>query len=369
LKIIVIGPLYPFRGGISHHNSSLINSLKNNGHDVLAISYLRQYPKILYPGKDDKEPGGDVFNIDSKNFIDSLNPLTWIKCVKTIQEYKPDKVILHWWTTFWSFFYLFLFFKLRQRNFKIIGIVHNVYPHETKAIDYFLSKVVLKQFNKLIFHSKTEMKKAEIFVPVEKIHQYPHPVYDFLSKETLQKEFAKKKLGIDEKTFVILMFGIIRKYKGLNILLDSFHKLSADSEIKRKTKLVIAGEFWDDINEYKDIISKLNLTEHIKIINEYIQNEDIPVYFSSADLFVAPYISGTQSGAVKLALAYNIPILTTDVIGEENIGYENQWRIVKSNNADAFYFGMKEIIKNDRLKLVNTEKLPTWKHLVELILE
>jgi len=331
VKIAVIGPIPPYRGGISHHNSNLIDALLSADNKVLSITFSRLYPKILYPGKDDKDLT-QTTSLISEPIIDMLNPFSWYRCFQRIAEFNPDIVIFHWWTTYFVFFYYFISLLLERKNYQKVCITHNLFPHDSKWFDSLLTKLALRNFDKFIFHSKNEELKFQKLFPQKEHEYFPHPLYDNYLSKRIEKDDAKKKLNISNNKIVILMFGIIRPYKGLNYLLLAMEKLIKDHH---NFHLLIAGEFWEPITEYNVRINQLCISDYVTIHNKYIPEEEVSVYFSAADIFVAPYVAGTQSGALKIALSYDIPIVATSIISDENKNDNANWIVVPPRDSEA----------------------------------
>jgi len=353
MKIVVIGPVPPYRGGISHHNSNLIEAISTKDNDILSITFSRLYPKFLYPGKDDKDVTQST-TIDSEPIIDMLNPFSWYRCFQRIAEFNPDKVIFHWWTTYFVFFYYFISLLLERKNYHKVCITHNLFPHDSKWFDSLLTKLALRNFDKFIFHSKNEELKFQKLFPQKEHEYFPHPLYDNHLSNRIEKDDAKKKLGISTKKIVILMFGIIRPYKGLNYLILAMEKLI---KVQNNYHLLIAGEFWEPITEYNVRINELGISEYVTIHNKYIPEEEVSVYFSATDIFVAPYVGGTQSGALKIALSYDIPIVATSIISDEKENDNANWIVVPPRDSEALGKAINSI------QLLNTsiqKKYSTW---------
>lgn len=362
MKIVVVGPVFPYRGGISHHNSSLILALQSLGHNVLSISYKRQYPKFLYPGKSDKDPSLVKMSVDALFIIDPTNPFSWKKAVNEIEKFKPDKVVFHWWSSFWAPTYFYLLGILSKRKYCTVCIVHNVFPHEKRFFDEFLAKLILKIFSNLIVHSLSEQEKIVKLGIQTEVSYIPHPIYDTLASNVkIDKTEAKTKLGLPLDKTLILMFGIVRKYKGLSVLLDSI-KILIENEHK-EIHLLVAGEFWEPEEQYCQKIQEYKIDQYVTIQNRYIPNEEIPIIFSAADVFVAPYTGGTQSGSIKLAMAYDLPIISTTIVADEN-SYLYNWKKVSPGDC----VDLAESIRNYAFIASYTHgEDKTWVKLAELI--
>ncbi|MBU4444921.1 glycosyltransferase [bacterium] len=309
LKIDLIGPSYPFRGGISHYTTLLYKNLKKK-YDTNFYSFKRQYPNFLFPGKTDKDYSNFALkDDDTQPMLDSLNPFTWIRVAYKIIKDKPDITIIPWWIIFWAphFLTIILILKLFS-NTKILFICHNVVEHESGLLKKLLSKMVLAKGDFFIVHSNEEKERLKELIGDRNIRETFHPTYEEFNSEEITKQKAKENIGIDDER-VILFFGFVREYKGLKYLLEAMPNVLKSV----KVKLLIAGEFWDDKQNYIDLIGKLDINANVKIIDEYIPNEEIPSYFYASDIVILPYTSVTGSGLVQLAYGFNKPVVVSNI--------------------------------------------------------
>lgn len=309
MKIDLIGPSYPFRGGLSHYTTLLFKNLKKK-HRTHFYSFKRQYPKFLFPGKTDKDYSDFTLKDDeTQSVLDSMNPFTWIKTAYKIIEDKPDITIIPWWVVFWAphFLTIILILKLFS-NTKILFICHNVVEHESGLLKKLLSKMALAKGDFFIVHSNEEKERLKNLIGDRNIKETFHPTYEEFNSEEITKQKAKENIGIDDER-VILFFGFVREYKGLKYLLEAMPNVLKSV----KVKLLIAGEFWDDKQNYIDLIDKLDINDNVKIIDEYIPNEEIPSYFYASDIVILPYTSVTGSGLVQLAYGFNKPVVVSNI--------------------------------------------------------
>ena len=309
MKIDLIGPSYPFRGGLSHYTTLFFKNLKKK-HRTNFYSFKRQYPKFLFPGKTDKDYSNFTIKDDeTQPVLDSMNPLTWIKTAYKIIKDKPDITIIPWWVVFWAPHFLTIILVLKLfSNTKILFICHNVVEHESGLLKKLLSKMVLAMGDFFIVHSNEEKERLKNLIGDRKIKETFHPTYEEFNSEEITKQKAKENIGIDDER-VILFFGFVREYKGLKYLLEAM----PDVLKSVKVKLLIAGEFWDDKQDYIDLIDNLNINDNVKIKDEYIPNEEIPSYFYASDIVVLPYTSVTGSGLVQLAYGFNKPVVVSNI--------------------------------------------------------
>ncbi|MBN3039156.1 MAG: glycosyltransferase [Candidatus Omnitrophica bacterium] len=309
MKIALVGPSYPYKGGISHYTTLLYRELIKK-HRVVFFSFRRQYPKWLYPAQTDLDESKTKIKEENIKFtLDSLNPFSWIKTALLIKRSSVKLLILPWWHIFWTpqFAAICWIVKLSCKT-KVLFICHNTQMHESRFLDRACARIALSNGDYFIVHSQKEKENLLKLIPGADIKTAFHPIYDVFRQGGLSKDGAKDKLGI--KGRVILFFGIVREYKGLKYLLEAMPRVLKELE---DITLIVAGEFWKNKSYYIDLINKLNIGKRVKVIDRYIPNEEVEKYFEAADLAVFPYISVTGSGAVALALAFDKPVVTTDI--------------------------------------------------------
>ncbi|MGA1791285.1 MAG: glycosyltransferase family 4 protein [bacterium] len=309
-KIAMVGPAYPFRGGISHYNTLLYRALKRR-HDVAFFSFKRQYPNWLFPGESDRELDEQATKEpDIIYLLDSLNPITWLVLFFRIKAEKPQLLIIPWWSAFWAPQFFTLSFLIRSfTSIKILFICHNVTPHDSAWLYRISSFLVLKTGHYYIVQSEDDRRILSRLIkkPLARIIKNYHPTYEFFNLDNMNRNEARDKLGL--KGTVLLFFGLVREYKGLVYLIKALPSILSVTD----ATLLIAGEFWEDKDEYINLIKSLGIGDHVKIIDAYIPNEEVQIYFSAADICIMPYISATGSGVAQIAYGFNLPIIATSV--------------------------------------------------------
>ncbi|MBS3061371.1 MAG: glycosyltransferase [Candidatus Diapherotrites archaeon] len=314
MKVFVVGPIYPFRGGIAHSNRILCENLQKK-HDVTAISFSRMYPKILYPGKEQKEVTEDAsFAVKTEYFLDSMNPLTWFKVADRIKKEQPDWVVFQWWHTFFAPLYWTIakFGKNQKTRFSVV--CQNVLPHEESKVHESLTKFFFGKVNYFITLSSSDLQILKKLLPSANANWITESTYETQFGQKSSKAEARKKLGV--KGNAILFFGFVRPYKGLEFLLRAMPELLKK---KHDLTLMIVGEFWNDKKEYFNLMDELKIKDHLLIVDRYVANDEVPTYFSAADAVVLPYVSSTESGIIQLAYGLNTPVITTAVGGNVDL--------------------------------------------------
>ena len=316
MKAAILGPAYPFRGGIAKHTGLLFKKLCESGIETALFSFRKQFPKFLFPGATqfDKSAHSDEFQ--SERIFIPWSPLSWIKTAQKIRDYNPEILICVWWTPFTALGYWTVCKMVkRSSHTKIVFLLHNVIPHEGMPFKTVLSKLALGLADGFIAQSgKVEAELVEAAPStVNKWRRIvPHPTYDFQDYACFDSETARMKLGISESR-ALLFFGIVRKYKGLGILIQAFPRIHR--HFNGDIRLIIAGEFYDEPEIYTAMIEQSGLADKITIQNQYIPNEEVGLYFAAADVVVLPYISASQSGIVQTAFGFDKPVISTEVGG------------------------------------------------------
>lgn len=349
-KIIIIGPAYPYRGGNALFVTQTFELLKNN-FDVKLFNYKLLYPSLLFPGTTQfDESEEQVFKVPNERLINSISPLNWYKAAKRIIDEKADLVIFDWWHPFFGFCHGTISRLIKKAyKGKILFITENVVSHEANKIDRILTKTGLKNASMFLALSKNVEEELKHYAKNKKIYRSELPIYDcYKNEEAEEATNLKKEIGINEKNNVILFFGYVRKYKGLDILIKAFPKIL---EKFPDTFLLIVGEFYDKPDAYLHLIDKLNLNDKVKVINQFVPNEEVEKYYLASDVVVLPYRSATQSGILNIAYGFNKPVIVSDVGGLAEFVIEGKTGIIiKPDSPD-------EIVKGYSKYLSLREKL------------
>ena len=332
-RIVLVSPMYPYRGGIAHLSETLAAGLIARGHRVHAITFTRQYPEFLFPGRTQYETGADTERaVEAERVIDSINPLSWRKAVKRIRELGAEVVIFRYWMPFFAPVFGTMARKLARSNITSLVVVDNALPHERRLGDIALGRYFFKAVQGcVVMSSSVDKDLDELGVSCPRAFA-PHPVYDIFGKAASQTH-ARSKLQLDKNLPVILFFGFVRRYKGLHILLDSMQQVRAALP---DIRLIVAGEFYEDEASYRDKVESLGLSGQVRFVNEYIPKDKVADYFAAANVVVQPYLSATQSGVAQVAYQFDVPVITTDVGGlAEVVPHEESGLIVPPNDPSA----------------------------------
>jgi glycosyltransferase involved in cell wall biosynthesis len=319
-KIFVVGPIIPFTGGMAQSNTVLCHNLSKHN-DVTAISYSMMFPKLLYPGK--KQRDGEPIRTKFKQefILNTLNPISWINVLNKVRIQKPDWIVFQWWHTYFFPSYFFIaFFSKYLFNTKINVVCHHVLPNDVSKSDSNLTKRFIhlpltKTFfsiaNHLVVLSKSNVQILEQLMPKKKFDFMLDNSFSFLMKPSVSKSVARKKLRLPAKK-ILLSFGAVRPYKGVDDLIDAMHILS---KWRNDVFLVVAGAFWVPVQKYIELAKELGVQDKVLFIDKYISDDEVPLFFCASDLVVLSHRTASQSAIPQMAFEYNVPMVATKVEG------------------------------------------------------
>jgi len=331
-SIGLVGPVLPFRGGIAQHTTMLHRSLRSKA-DLCTISFKRQYPRYLYPGKSDRDPEYQGYSEPGVMYVlDSLNPVTWTKACRVLLARSPRLIIIVWCTFFGAPYLGFMARYFRKRGIQVMFLCHNVIDHESSFWKVALSRMALAQGSAFLVHSDCEKARLIQLLPGAQVTVHPHPVYN-------QFPSAKKKLP-HRGRLELLFFGFVRHYKGLDILLGAMRYLE-----KEDIFLTIAGEWWGENTILRELISNDRLSARVEVIDRYVSEQEAAEYFHRTDLVVLPYRSATGSGVIPLAYHYGKPVIATRTAGIDEVVVDGvSGRLVEPENPYALAEVIREFL-------------------------
>lgn len=344
-KIVMIGPVYPFKTGLSYYVGLLYRQL-SKCNDVKLFSYTMQYPKFMYK-KEQKDYSDDVVKIDEAEFLlNSANPFNWVKVAQRIKKEKPDLVLLQWLHPYFAPCYWFISKCIKK--IPIMYICHNALPHERFPLDRFLTRITLSKAKYIIAHSNTDANILKEIVSKSIIAVNPHPAYNFFKIKNMSRDEGRSILKIDSSDYVLLFFGLIREYKGLK------HLLNAVPIIKRKmpnVKVVIAGDFGSEDNkkEYDELITQLDISDNVIVHAGHLPIPEVEKFFVACDIVVLPYESATQSGVIQASYGFQKPVIATrvgglpDAVIDGKTGY-----LIEPKSPEAIAVAVEDYFDNNR---------------------
>ena len=346
MNIIILGTAYPFRGGLATFNERLARQLQAEGHTVEVITFTLQYPSFLFPGKTQYSTEQAPTDLRISQQVHSCNPFNWIKVGRRIRNMQPDMLITCYWMAFFAPCYGMIQ-RIVQRNGKTrcIALVHNMIPHEPSILDKLFAPFFVRHTDGFVALSESVVQDINRFDHGTKPKtSYPHPIYDHYG-EQMSKEEACQALHLKPENQYMLFFGLVRAYKGLDLLLDAFGKVKDQLP---NLQLIIAGEFYEEEDKYRAQIANNGLADKVIIKNEFIADADLRKYFGAADLIVQPYKSATQSGVTQVAFHFEKPMLVTNVGGLGEIVHDHKMGYAVEPNAEAIAQALTDYYTHNR---------------------
>ena len=367
-KLVIIGPAWPLRGGLSAFDEKLATQFTEKGIQTRIDTFSLQYPSILFPGKSQYTTDPKPNNVNIEVCINSINPFNWIKIGLKLHREKPDLVIVRFWIPFLAPC-LGTILKIAKKNkhTKVISIVDNMIPHEKRIGDRLLTNYFVKTVDGFIAMSEKVKNDIKTFSH-KPVSISPHPIFNHFG-DPITKLEARLQLGLPKEDKIILFFGYIRKYKGLDLLI---HAMANEAIKKLGIQLMIVGEFYEDASAYHDLVSSLGLQDQIKFYSNYIQDGEVKNYVCSADFIIQPYRNATQSGVTPLAYHFEKPMLVTNVGGLADTVPNLKTGIVVAPTTEAIAKGIEtlyELGENNFIPNIKEEKKKySWAQMTEKFL-
>lgn len=333
-KVVIIGPAHPLRGGLATFNQRLAKEFNERGDDCSICSFSLQYPSFLFPGKtqftDEPAPAGIKIN----TVINSINPFNWIKIGNRLKKEQPDLIIVRFWLPFMGPALGTILRRVKKnKHTRVVCIADNVIPHEKRPGDKPFTSYFLKSCDAFVTMSEKVMRDLRLFEKDKPARLVSHPLYDNFGA-ILSKQEARNHLGLPATEKIILFFGFIRRYKGLDLLLDAMSVLKNPAHPASDIKLLVAGEFYEDEKPYREQIEKLQLADSLILKTDFIPDSEVKYYLCAADAVIQPYRNATQSGVTPLAYHFEKPMLVTNVGGLPSlVPHEKVGLVVEPNPA------------------------------------
>lgn len=339
-SVVIIGPGHPLRGGLATFNQRLAKEFISQGDDCSIYSFSLQYPKFIFPGKTQYTDEPAPENLVIHTVINSINPFNWTKIGNRLKKERPDIIIVRFWLPLMGPALGTILRRVRKnRHTKIICIADNVIPHEKRPGDKLFTTYFLKSCDAFITMSEKVMSDLRLFQKDKPAKLVSHPLYDNFG-EIISKAAARKHLGLPEDENIILFFGFIRKYKGLDLLLEAMSVLKNIKHQTSNIKLLIAGEFYEDEKPYQELIDKLGIRDSLILKTDFIPDSEVKYYLCAADAVIQPYKNATQSGVTPLAYHFEKPMVVTNVGGLPALVPDNKVGLVVEANAEAIAAGI-----------------------------
>jgi glycosyltransferase involved in cell wall biosynthesis len=308
VKVGLLGPAHPLRGGISQYLALLAGELART-HEVHYLSLIRQYPSFLFPGQSQVDPSESPLTVPNERVLDPMNPWTWGQAGERARELHLDALVYKWWIPFFGPAYAPVLDGARKGGAATLMIADNLVPHEKRPLDSFLTKLVTDRTDGVLVMSQAVEDDVHRLLPKMPVLRVPHPVYAQYGAAGRDRASARARTGLDGD--VLLFFGFVRRYKGLDVLIEAMPLVRAH----RPVKLIVAGEFYEPSEPLRARVHELGLSDRVRLLDRYVADEEVGELVAAADAVVLPYRSATQSGVVLVAYASGCPVISTAVGG------------------------------------------------------
>ena len=334
--IVIIGPAHPLRGGLASYNERLAKEFQDQGHEVEMYTFSLQYPGFLFPGTTQFSTEKAPLDLNIKVCINSINPFNWIKIGSRLRSQRPDLIVVRYWLPFMGpCLGTILRIAKKNKHTRVVCIADNIIPHEKRPGDIPFTKYFVKAIDGFITMSEKVLQDLKTFAPKAPSKYVAHPLYDNFGKKIDRNE-ARKHLQLSPTDSIVLFFGFIRQYKGLDVLFETIATLKRRNYAKFETlKFLIAGEFYEDRKPYDELIEKLNIADSLILKTDFIPDSEVKYFLCSSDMVIQPYRSATQSGVTPLAYHFEIPMVVTNVGGLPALVPHNKVGLISEPNPDA----------------------------------
>ena len=313
MRIALVGPLAPWRGGLAQYLALLGEELARRA-EVRAVTFTRQYPGLLFPGGSQLDPAAARPDFPVAALLDSIGPLSWRRTAAHLERFAPGVVILKWWMPFFAPSFASSVGPLRRHGTRVVLVCDNLLPHESRPFDRELTRWMLRNSDGYLVMSESVERDLAALKPGAPCRRVPHPLYAQFDRGRFTRAAARARLGLGAGDEVVLFFGYVRRYKGLDTLLEAWPAVRA----QRPATLVVAGDFYEDPAPYRALVAAAagaGGLGAVRLREGYQSDEDVEALFRAADVVVLPYRSATQSGVTHVAYALGVPVITTDVGG------------------------------------------------------
>ena len=371
-SVVIIGPAHPLRGGLATFNERLARQFIQQGFDTKIYTFSLQYPGFFFPGTTQYSDASAPADLDIKVCINSILPTNWLKIGSELKKLTPDFIIVRYWLPIMGpCLGTILRIVKKNKHTKIVCIADNIIPHEKRKGDNLFTQYFIKPVDAFIVMSEKVMTDLKQFDKTKPVKLIQHPLYDNFG-EKIDKQLARKNIGIEGEEKLILFFGFIRKYKGLDILLDALALIKKENS-PAKFKVLIAGEFYEDRKPFEAQIAKLGLENMLILRTDFIPDNEVRNYFCAADVVIQPYRNATQSGVTPLAYHFEIPMIVTNVGGLPSLVPDGKVGLVAEPNAAAIAQKINEYFTKDEHffieNIIEEKKKFSWKKMVDAIIE
>ncbi len=331
MRLALVGPLAPWRGGLAQYLGLLGEALMAHG-EVRGVTFTRQYPGFLFPGTSQRDPAAELPRFPVEALLDSIDPSSWRRVAARLEAFAPGVVVLKWWIPFFAPSFASVVGPLRRQGTRIVLVCDNLVPHESRPLDGALTRWMLRNSDGYLVMSDAVERDLDRLKPGAPRRRVPHPLYAQFDRGRFTRATARARLGFGPDEEVALFFGYVRHYKGLDVLLSAWPRVRA----RRNVALIVAGEFYEDAEPYRKLAAAAGGEPNVRLLERYLPDEEVECVFKAADVVVLPYRSATQSGVTHVAYALGVPVIITDVGGlAETVRDGETGLVVAPENPEA----------------------------------
>ena len=368
MKIVILGPAHPYRGGLASIMHTMAREYQRRGHEVKIYTFTVQYPSLLFPGKTQYTDSPAPEDLHIERVVNTVNPINWIRLGYRLKRECPDMVLMKYWTPFMAPCFGTVA-RIARRNgvTKVICQIDNVEPHEHHFVDKPFNRYYLRAVDGFVYMSEQVHSELTAYTSAPAIFS-PHPMFEHFGSAVESAE-AKRRLGLNSNYDYTLFFGLIRDYKGLDLLLRAWRRWMPEQR-----RLLIAGEFYTSREKYISLIEELGLKDSVILHDHFIADEDVRYYFSAADALVLPYRTATQSGVTQIAYNFSLPMVVTRVGGLAEIVPDGVVGLCCEPTEEAIEEAMRQLYEGDTLQRMKANfaeerKRFSWEAMCDRLLE
>ena len=341
MKIVILGPAHPYRGGLASIMETMAREYQSRGDEVKVYTFSLQYPSLLFPGKSQIVDTPAPHDLHIERIVNTCNPLNWVAVGERLRREAPDMIVMKYWTPFMApCFGTIARIARRNGKTKVVCQIDNVEPHEHHLIDKPFNRYYLGAVDGFVYMSEQVGGELRAYTSAPSIFS-PHPMFEHFGAR-LNRNEACAKLGLDAEYNYLLFFGLIRDYKGLDMLLEAFERVEGKS-----LRLLVAGEFYNDKEQYRVALERVG--DRVVLHDRFIPDAEVANYFSVADALVLPYRTATQSGVTQIAYNFSVPMVVTRVGGLPEIVPDGKVGLVCEPNAESIREAIQQLYEGDRL--------------------
>ena len=371
MKIVLLGTAWPYRGGLAAYNERLARQFQREGHEVEILTFTLQYPNFLFPGKTQYSDAPAPKDLLIRRVLNSINPFNWLRVGRMVRRMKADRLVIKFWIPLMAPCLGTVARIAKRSGVQVVSILDNVIPHEPKPWDKWLIRYFVRSVDRFVAMSQSVLDDCTRFDTVKPKVLTPHPLYDNFG-ESLPREEALRVLGLKPNMIYLLFFGFIRDYKGLDLLMRALALLKQRGDYSR-VKLIVAGEFYNNGEQYAELEKQLHLEGEIIWRTQFIADDEVRNYFSACDMVVQPYKSATQSGVTQIAYHFLRPMLVTDVGGLAEIVPNGKVGYVCKVDECSIADALQDFCDNPKQErfanhLLHEREKYSWTRMVEAIL-